>query len=210
MKVQSAEFLTSATKPTGYPKGGWPEVAFAGRSNVGKSSLINVLVRRKGLVKTSSTPGRTQLLNFFLVNGSLVFVDLPGYGYARVPDAVRAQWGPMIEGYIRGRDRLAAVVVILDIRRDPGDEDLALLEWLGSVGRPAVLALTKADKLSGNERTKRLAAIRRVLGEAGGAAPTEFVVVSGATGEGVSELWRAIRTRLDAFDVPRAGERAPD
>ncbi len=192
MKVTKAEFLTSAAGPEGYPKGGRPEVAVAGRSNVGKSSLINALVRRRGLVKTSSTPGRTRLLNFFLVNDRLLLVDLPGYGYAKVPQPVRAAWGPMIERYLTGRPQLAGVVVILDIRRLPGDDDLGLLEWLRAIGRPYRLALTKADKLSGNERTRQLRAIRAAL-PADAPAP---IVFSATTGEGVPELWAAIREML--------------
>ncbi len=192
MKVTKAEFLTSAAGPEGYPKGGRPEVAVAGRSNVGKSSLINALVRRRGLVKTSSTPGRTRLLNFFLVNDRLVLVDLPGYGYAKVPEPVRAAWGPMIERYLTTRPQLAGVVVILDVRRLPGEDDLGLLAWLRSIGRPYRLVLTKADKLSGNERARQLGAIRALL-PVDAPAPVLF---SATTGEGVPELWGAIRTLL--------------
>ncbi len=193
LKVTRAEFLTSAAGPAGYPTGGRPEVAFAGRSNVGKSSLINALVRRKGLVKTSSTPGRTRLLNFFLVNDRLVLVDLPGYGYAKVPESVRATWGPMIEGYLTRRETLTGAVVILDLRRAPSEDDLALLEWLASIGRPVVVALTKADKLSGNERTRQLKAVRAVLPPTAG----EPIVVSGETGEGTPALWGAIRRLVE-------------
>jgi GTP-binding protein len=204
MKVTRAEFLTSATGPEGYPRGGHPEVAFAGRSNVGKSSLINALLGRRGLVKTSSTPGRTQLLNFFLVNDRLVFVDLPGYGYARVPASVRATWGPMIERYLTARSELTGVVAIFDIRRTPSDEDLALLDWLAAAGRPVVVALTKADKLSGNERTRQRTVIAAAL--PGGPEP---IVVSAVTGEGVPALWGAIRRLVDASRGGRNGERTP-
>jgi GTP-binding protein len=196
MKVTRAEFLTSAAGPKGYPAGGRPEVAFAGRSNVGKSSLINALVRRKGLVKTSSTPGRTQLLNFFLVNDRLVLVDLPGYGYAKVPESVRATFGPMIEGYLTGREALVGVVVILDLRREPSGQDLALLEWLSAIGRPVVVALTKADKLSGNERARHTREIRAALPPASG----DPVVVSAETGEGMAALWGAIRRLVEGRD----------
>jgi GTP-binding protein len=204
MKVTRAEFLTSATGPEGYPRGGRPEVAFAGRSNVGKSSLINALLGRRGLVKTSSTPGRTQLLNFFLVNERLVFVDLPGYGYARVPASVRATWGPMIERYLTARSELTGVVAILDIRRTPSGEDLALLDWLAAAGRPVVVVLTKADKLSGNERARQYTAIAAAL--PGGVEP---IVVSALTGEGMPALWGAIRRLVDASRGGKSGERAP-
>ncbi len=148
MKITSAEFVTSATKPSQYPTEGLPEIAFAGRSNVGKSSLINVLVNRKRLVKTSSTPGRTQLVNFFDINDYITFVDLPGYGYAKVPASVRKKWGPMIETYLSGRNTLKGVVVILDIRRTPREEEHNLIEWLEHYAIPSILVLTKTDKLS--------------------------------------------------------------
>jgi GTP-binding protein len=148
MIVNTAEFITSAVKPSQYPEARYPEVAFAGRSNVGKSSLINTLVNRKRLVKTSSTPGRTQLINFFSVNGALSLVDLPGYGYAKVPESVRSKWGPMIETYLKGRETLNAVVLILDVRRTPGIEEKNFIDWLALYHRPAILVVTKADKLS--------------------------------------------------------------
>ena len=128
--VKSAEFVTSAVKPSQYPLAILPEIAFAGRSNVGKSSLINTLVNRKRLVKTSSTPGRTQLINFFIINGSIGFVDLPGYGYAKVPKSVKKNWGPMIETYLSERKTLKGVVLIIDIRRIPRAEELNLIDWL--------------------------------------------------------------------------------
>ena len=200
MKVVRADFLTSATGPEGYPPGGRPEVAFAGRSNVGKSSLINALVRRRNLVKTSSTPGRTRLLNFFLVDDRLVLVDLPGYGYAKVPEPVRAAFGPMVEGYLTRRAVLAGVVVILDPRRTPDDDDLALLEWLGAIGRRYVLVLTKGDKLSSNERAARLRAVRAVLP----AGAPEPLLVSATTGEGIPALWGAIRRLVEGEGGGRA------
>jgi GTP-binding protein len=203
MKITKAEFLTSAAGPEGYQTGGLPEVAVAGRSNVGKSSLINALVRRRGLAKTSSTPGRTRLLNFFLVNDRLVLVDLPGYGYAKVPAAVRTDWGPMIERYLTSRSVLAGVVVILDVRRLPGPDDLGLLDWLGSIGRPYVLALTKADKLSGNAQARQLQAMRKVL-PPGASAP---ILVSATSGEGMTELWGAIQRLLAGRGEEPRGDR---
>ncbi len=130
MLITSAEFVTSAVRPQQYPPADLPEFAFAGRSNVGKSSLINTLVSRKKLVLTSSSPGKTRLINFFRVNDALMFVDLPGYGYARVSEDERRKWRPMIEKYLSGRENLKAVVVILDIRRTPNEEDAQLLHWL--------------------------------------------------------------------------------
>jgi GTP-binding protein len=147
MNVKSAAFVTSAVKPSQYPSPSLPEIAFAGRSNVGKSSLINTLLGRKKLVKTSSTPGRTQTINFFLINESIFFTDLPGYGYAKVPVAVKKKWGPMVEAYLQIRDGLRAVVVILDIRRLPNQADHDLLMWLAHYNIPRIVVLTKADKL---------------------------------------------------------------
>jgi GTP-binding protein len=163
MDVHRTEFIKSAVKPKDYPETILPEVAFVGRSNVGKSSLVNVLVNRKNLVRTSSTPGRTQLINFFDVNGRLVLVDLPGYGYAKAPPEVRKQWGPMIETYLAKRDNLRAVVLILDIRRIPSDGDLQMLGWLESYGIPPVIVLTKCDKLSKTERARQTTLIAAAI-----------------------------------------------
>lgn len=148
MIIKSAEFVTSAVKPSQYPPPELPEIAFVGRSNVGKSSLINTLVNRKRLVKTSSTPGRTQLINFFNINGSFSFVDLPGYGYAKVPVRVKKNWALMIETYLSKRETLKGVVLILDIRRIPGQKEKDLIDWLIYFNIPKILVLTKADKLS--------------------------------------------------------------
>src|SRR5512142_71420 len=134
--IKSTEFIKSATKPANYPVASLPEIAFAGRSNVGKSSLINVLVNRKNLVRTSSTPGRTQLINFFTVNGEFTLVDLPGYGFAKVPLSVKKGWGPMVETYLSTRENLRGVVLILDIRRVPGAEERQMLDWLRAYGIP--------------------------------------------------------------------------
>ncbi len=152
--IHSAEFVTSAVRPAQYPSDGLPEVAFAGRSNVGKSSLINCLVQRKKLVRTSRTPGQTQLINFFNVNGSFLLVDLPGYGFAKVPESVRAQWGPMVEGYLTGRTTLRGVVQIMDLRHPPTADDLQLWQWLLDRGIPAVPVLTKADKVNQGRRVQ--------------------------------------------------------
>jgi GTP-binding protein len=155
MIITSAEFIKSAVKPSHYPPADLPEIAFAGRSNVGKSSLINTLLNRKRLVKTSATPGRTQLINFFNINNSFSFVDLPGYGYAKVPYAVKKTWGPMVETYLSTRETLRGVVLILDIRRMPATEEFSLIEWLHHYNIPIVLTLTKADKLSKTKQIKQ-------------------------------------------------------
>jgi len=145
-----------------------PEVAFAGRSNVGKSSLINSLTNRKNLAKTSATPGKTQLVNFFAVDDRFNLVDLPGYGYAKVPLAERARWRPMIETYLEHRETLQGVVVLIDSRRGAREMDMHLLEWLAAVNLPACLALTKADKLKQNERKGVLDALVKTMVDGGG------------------------------------------
>ncbi len=188
MIIKSAEFVTSAVKPSQYPEALHPEVAFAGRSNVGKSSLINTLVNRKRLVKTSSTPGRTQLINFFSVNNSLCLVDLPGYGYAKVPAAVKRQWGPMIETYLKGRSALKAVVLILDIRRTPGIEEQNFIDWLALYGRQAIVVLTKADKLSKTKQKKQVQAIGAALDQ----DESALILFSAKTRMGKAVVWSAI------------------
>jgi len=190
MKITSAEFITSAVKQTHYPQAPLPEVAFAGRSNVGKSSLINTLVNKKHLVKTSSRPGRTQTLNFFLINNKVSFVDLPGYGFAEVPLKIRAQWKEMVEGYLRGRQSLRLVVILLDIRRAPSADDASLIRWLEAAAIPFLVVLTKADKLSKDRRAAALRTIGEILEPE---AETPIVLFSAVTGEGADAIWSWIR-----------------
>jgi len=188
MIIKSAEFVTSAVKPDQYPPLKYPEMAFAGRSNVGKSSLINTLVNRKRLVKTSSTPGRTQLINFFDINNRFTFVDLPGYGYAKVPTAVRKKWGPMIETYLSGRDSLKGVVVIMDIRRTPREEEHHLIAWLAHYSIARILVLTKADKLSKTKQDKHTAAVASSLE----VDSSELILFSAKSRQGRDAVWDAI------------------
>ncbi|MGD8837325.1 MAG: ribosome biogenesis GTP-binding protein YihA/YsxC [Desulfobacteraceae bacterium] len=188
MHVKSADFITSAVKAGQYPPPDYPEVAFAGRSNVGKSSLINKLVNRKRLVKTSSTPGRTQLINFFLINEALSLVDLPGYGYAKVPAAVKRQWGPMVESYIANRSSLKAVVLLMDLRRTPRAEEFHLIEWLHHYQLPTILVLTKADKLSKTKQQKQC----RNAAETLGVDMDDLLLFSAKSGKGKEVLWELI------------------
>jgi len=188
MIIKSADFVKSAVNPSHYPSEVLPEIAFAGRSNVGKSSLINKIVNRKRLVKTSSTPGRTQLINFFLVNKALSFVDLPGYGYAKVPLTVKKKWGPMIETYLSKREMLRGVVLIMDIRRVPGYEEMNFIEWLAYYGIPSILVLTKVDKLS---KTKQLAR-QPLIAEALSLNKENLILFSAKSGQGKDAVWDRI------------------
>ena len=202
MHVKSTEFIKSATKPAHYPEGDLPEIAFAGRSNVGKSSLINVLVNRKALVRTSSTPGRTQLINFFDVNGTFTLVDLPGYGFAKVPLEVKKQWGPMMQTYLSNRANLRGVVLIIDVRRIPKEEDIQMFEWLRTFGIPPILVVTKCDKVSKSQRERHIAAIASELGVARG----EICSFSALSRDGSEGIWKRIEELLapDA-EAPLAG-----
>ncbi|WP_029915518.1 ribosome biogenesis GTP-binding protein YihA/YsxC [Pelobacter seleniigenes] len=192
MKIFSAEFIKSAARVAHYPQSELPEVAFAGRSNVGKSSLINVLLNRRNLVRTSSTPGRTQLLNFFNVNNLFSLVDLPGYGFAKVPLTVKKEWGPMIRSYLELRENLQAVVFIMDIRRVPGQEDIQLLDWLEEFGVPTIPVVTKLDKVNRSQRDKQVRVIARETG-----LPLEaFSLFSAQTREGRDEIWERIEDAL--------------
>jgi GTP-binding protein len=187
VRVTAARFVGAAARPGGEPPPGPPEVAFAGRSNVGKSSLLNALVGRRGLARTSGTPGRTRQLNFFVVNERVGLVDLPGYGYAVGSDAERRSWKPLVESYLRDRPTLRGVVVIVDLRRGLEAEEIELLVYLAEIGRPACLAATKRDQRGRGEATR---ALRRLEGVAGGAVPV--IGFSARSGEGRVALWRAI------------------
>jgi GTP-binding protein len=189
------EFLISAFHETQYPSPDRPEIAFAGKSNVGKSSLINALVKRKNLARTSATPGRTQSINFFSMNDQLYLVDLPGYGYAKVPLNVKKSWQDMVETYLRTRSNLKAVVVILDIRRDLTPGDTELLNWLKYYHVNTILVLTKADKVSRQEARKRAHIIRGQCEDIVESSPTLF---SAKTRQGRDELWEKIAGIIEA------------
>lgn len=205
MKILSADFVLSATAPAHYPPSVLPEIAFAGRSNVGKSSLINTLLKRKGLARTSNTPGRTQEINFFTVNHRLVFVDLPGYGFAKVPETVRKHWGPMIETYLSTRETLRLVILILDIRRDPAEDDRQLIDWLECHHLPFLIVLTKIDKVTRNDLNRRQ---RRIGVELGILPETPLIPFSAKSGVGRDLLWREIGQIL-ASDPENGSEISP-
>lgn len=189
MKVTSAEFVKSAAERSQYPEESIPEIAFAGRSNVGKSSLINTLLNRKRLARTSTVPGKTRLINFFKINERLYFVDLPGYGYAKVPLSVKKTWGPMVERYLKERKNLCLVILIIDIRRDPSDDDLALVDWLFHYNVKFIFVLTKIDKLSKNQVFVRR---RKIMEHIKPMPPEDMILFSSKTGYGKDDVWKRI------------------
>lgn len=194
MKIMSADFVKSATTPEQCPDEGLPEVAFAGRSNVGKSSLINALLNRGKLARTSSNPGHTRALNFFRVNSRCMFADLPGFGYAKVSRKERGSWRKMIESYLSSREELCAVVLIMDIRRAPGNEERELIGALTGIGIPILLVATKADKLG---KTRRVRPVRE-LAAALGIPPEAVIIFSSTSGLGKEELWKKLVEMMDS------------
>lgn len=193
MKITSCRFERSAFRAEDEPEAPGPDIVFLGRSNVGKSSLINRLLGTRGLARTSSQPGRTQSVNFYRVNESFHFVDLPGYGYAKVPEAVRRSWRPLVEGFLERRcERIALGVLVVDARHAPTALDLQMRDWLDARGIEFVVAATKVDKLSGNGRAKS----KKILIERLGAMSVEPLLVSAETGAGTRELWRHLDRAL--------------
>jgi GTP-binding protein len=195
MKVSSAEFIKSAFKEADWPSDTKAEIAFLGRSNVGKSSLINGLLGVRGLARTSSTPGRTQSLNFFLINEQFHFVDLPGYGYARVPKIIKSSWGEMATTYLAKRSQLVLSIHIVDSRHEPTKLDLQLHEWLEHSAQPRLIVATKSDKLSNNELRESMKRAQRVFHQ------DRVVAYSAKTGRGQQEVWRAIENALTESPV---------
>jgi len=190
MKITSADFVKSAFEKEHWVTDHRREISFLGRSNVGKSSLINSLLLRKGLARTSNTPGRTQSINFFLINESFYFTDLPGYGYARVSKTMRADWGKMAEEYLAQREELSLCVQLIDARHKPTSLDLQLNDWLIHHEKQHIVVATKADKLSNNELSKALIAAHKQL------SGTKILSYSSQTGRGRDELWNEIQSAL--------------
>lgn len=189
MKVTQAEFLKSALHAADFPRDGRPEIAFVGRSNVGKSSLLNALLGRKGLAKTSATPGKTQTLNFFSVNGKYYFVDLPGYGFAKVPTKIKTEWSKALMEYLATRQELRLVVVLVDGRHEPSRLDEEMLELLEEAERPVLIVATKVDKLKQADRAGVPRAVRAGLGLD---EEAEVVPVSVETKTGLKALWEIL------------------
>ena len=197
MIIRSLEFIgPMATRDGWRPPADLPEIAFAGRSNVGKSSLLNRLLRRKAFARVSNTPGRTREINFFKVNETFVLADLPGYGYARISKARKAEWQPLIEGYLADSSMVWGVVLLLDVRHDPTEDDLLMLDFLANLGVPTIIAVTKVDKLRKAEVTARIADLAHRLG----LDVEQIVPFSSKTGEGRDELAIALETLLATPD----------
>ncbi len=195
MKIRAAELLISCARKEQFPSAGLPEVAFLGRSNVGKSSLLNALVRRKQLARTSGTPGKTRLVHFFRVEAGdveLALVDLPGYGWAKVSRRERKSWAVLVEGYLERREPLRLAILLQDLRRDFSDDETLLLEWLAERGVPARVVITKADKLKPMRRARRIAELAKQLGR----PEPPLLTTSSQSGLGVDDVWRAITASL--------------
>ena len=194
MRIHTAALLQTAGRVDQFPRGDRPEVAFAGRSNVGKSSLINRLLGRRTLARTSSTPGRTRTINFYALNEAVLFVDLPGYGYAKVSRTIQEAWWALVETYLTERAALRGVVHLTDARHPPTEQDRELQVFLAAIRVPCVHVLTKADKVPRGRRSAVLRSARGYLGPSAG----EAMFFSAETGEGVAELWRALDAVLGA------------
>ena len=200
MKIQNSRFIISAVKRDQYPEDELPEIAMAGRSNVGKSSLINMMINRKGLAKTSSTPGKTQTINFYDLDGKMRLVDLPGYGYARVSKDKKSGWGKIIESYLVNRPNLMEVFLLVDLRHDPSEDDRLMYEWIRTFGYKGVVIATKADKIKNSQLQVRKKALRDKLGM----SEDDVVIVTSADSrKGKYDLWDFINGLLElkGFEV---------
>lgn len=193
INTHNAEILLSAANKSHYPQDNIPEIALAGRSNVGKSSFINTLLNRKNLARTSGKPGKTQLLNFFDIDGKLRFVDVPGYGYAKVSKSERVKWGKMIEEYLTSRDNLRAVVSLVDLRHDPSADDVQMYEFLKYYEIPVIVVATKADKIPRGKWNKHESAIKKKLDFD---KSDDFIIFSSVNKAGLDEAWDAILAKI--------------
>ncbi len=186
MKISESTFVISAVSPKQYPDENMPEIAMAGRSNVGKSSLINMLINRKKLARTSSVPGKTQTINFYDIDNKFRFADLPGYGYARVSKSQKSTWGKMIETYLKKRNNLLEVILLVDFRHKPSKEDQQMYQWILEFGFIGIVVATKADKIKNSQRKKQINLIKNTL-QMPNDAP--FIAISATQREGKYEMW---------------------
>ncbi|HIZ52535.1 MAG TPA: ribosome biogenesis GTP-binding protein YihA/YsxC [Candidatus Enterococcus avicola] len=193
MNVHSAEIVISAVSPAQYPDTQLPEIALAGRSNVGKSSFINTLINRKNLARTSSKPGKTQTLNFYLIEDALHFVDVPGYGYAKVSKTERAKWGEMIETYLTSREQLRAVISLVDLRHKPTEEDIQMYQFLKYYEIPVIVVATKADKIPRGKWNRHESIVKKALDFDNN---DDFILFSSETKLGKEAAWAAIEKRM--------------
>lgn len=194
VSVKTAEFMIGAASLAQLPRGGLPEVALAGRSNVGKSSLLNRLMGRRKLARTSKAPGKTREINLYLIDNKLILADLPGYGFAKVPKAVKRKWGDLIERYLNEREELRGIVHLVDLRHPPTRDDVQMQEWARHYGVPTLIAATKADKITKSKRAQAVRTIREVLTPS---PETPVVPFSAVTGEGAREIWSWVRAVSD-------------
>ncbi|KEO81155.1 ribosome biogenesis GTP-binding protein YihA/YsxC [Tumebacillus flagellatus] len=205
MIIRDVEFIISAVKPDQYPVTTMPEVAMAGRSNVGKSSLINKLLNRRSVARVSATPGKTQQINYFLINNDFHLVDLPGYGFAKVPLDVKRQWGKMVETYLSRRENLRLVLLLIDIRHAPSKEDVEMYQYLAHYNRPHAILVTKADKISRGNYPKHLKIIKQTLNVL---PNTPIIVTSSETGLGRDEVWDLVEKHLVPLPEPELAAEA--
>lgn len=197
MKVTSAEIVMSAVRKEQYPEGDLPEFALAGRSNVGKSSFINKMLNRKSLARTSSKPGKTQTLNFFIINEMFYFVDVPGYGFAKVSKSERAAWGKMIETYLTSREQLKSALLIVDLRHPPTKDDVMMYDFFKHYDIPCIVIATKADKIPKGKWQKHLKVTKETLQLEKG---DEIILFSSETGQGKDQAWNALQARMKETD----------
>lgn len=206
MKIKSSDIVISAMSPSQYPDDSLPEIAFVGRSNVGKSSTLNTLLGRKGLARVSSTPGKTRTINFFIINEEFYLVDLPGYGYARVSKTERASWGKVIETYLSSRKNLQEVILLVDIRHEPTKDDKMMYEWIKHYGYGNIVIATKSDKISRGKYQRHVKIIREKLGMD---KEAKVIPLSSLKREGIDEAWKSITDLFIEKELPVTIEEAP-
>ena len=193
MNVTKAEMIITAGMKSQFPEHDMPEIAFAGKSNVGKSSLLNAMLNRRSLARTSSQPGKTQTINFYSVQDTFMFVDLPGYGYAKVSKTERERWGKLIEGYLEKRENLEKIILLIDIRHEVGKNDKMMYDWIKHYHDEVVVVATKMDKIKRSQVQKQLSVIRKGLGLSGN---DKLIAFSSETKQGKEELWKVIEECL--------------